>query len=187
MALSSDPSEEQAKQALEEVEPTTIFAAAGWKRREEASAGFVTWDQTPPAGTSYQTHKFSLLDAFAMAFGFCRTRCFNEWVICGQGVFVVVRTLPHFTAETPIECPNAPLVYTGKIGQISIILAVNDYPNEFMAGIPPGEPRQLCRGIIQNAIHNFGEPDRGIGEAIGRRNGGYPPQGPVARLPEGAT
>jgi hypothetical protein len=54
--------------------------------RAKADAGFVVWDAIAPSGVNYQTHKFSIIDAFETASNFIFGR--NEhgcWQLAAPG------------------------------------------------------------------------------------------------------
>jgi len=80
--------------------------------------GLVTWDATPPAGVCYQTHKFSILDAFQTGFAFLRTRLTDEWILLGPVAVSVVRTLPQLVEDEP-EVRGRCILF-GRIGRMKV-------------------------------------------------------------------
>jgi hypothetical protein len=55
--------------------------------RAKADAGFVVWDAIAPAGVNYQTHKFSIIDAFETASNFifgATNMVAGNWLLLGS-------------------------------------------------------------------------------------------------------
>lgn len=104
--------------------------------RSRADAGYVQWNATPPTGVNYQTHKFSIIDAFetASAFIFSRTNLVaGNWVLCGLQAATVVQTLPQFVARNN-RTQMQGITYIGDLGNKKIF-ADPHYPNnEFLVG-----------------------------------------------------
>ena len=141
-----NPDEDAVKAVLAQIEPATLLAVTAWDAWPVARACCVTWSRVALSGESYQLHKLSLLDAFALALAFCGTRASREWIICGQNVFAILRTLAPFKQDEAAECHACPLVYVGKIGQITVFLAPKHHPDNFCAGIFGGGAEAACRG-----------------------------------------
>lgn len=85
-----------------------------FQRMENASAGFVTWSATPPVGVGYQTHKFSILDAFETASRFLQHEFFTAWIVAGPAVLSVVKTLPAYVPKP--EHSGGKLHFAGMLG-----------------------------------------------------------------------
>lgn len=104
--------------------------------RARADAGFVVWDATPPASVNYQTHKFSLMDAFETAsnFIFSATNLVSgNWVICGLQAATVITTLPMFVAKSN-RTQMQGITYIGDIGNKKVFADPHFPVNEFMVG-----------------------------------------------------
>jgi hypothetical protein len=104
--------------------------------RARADAGLVTWDATPPAAVNYQTHKFSIIDAFETASNFifgATNMVAGNWVLCGLQAATVVATLPQFVAKNN-RTQMQGITYIGDLGNKKIF-ADPHYPNnEFLVG-----------------------------------------------------
>jgi hypothetical protein len=104
--------------------------------RQRADAGFVTWDATPPASVNYQTHKFSIIDAFETASNFIfgsTNMVAGNWVLCGLQAATVVVTLPQFNPKNN-RTQMQGITYLGDLGNKKIF-ADPHYPNnEFLVG-----------------------------------------------------
>lgn len=104
--------------------------------RARADAGFVIWDATPPASVNYQTHKFSLLDAFETAsnYIFAGTNLVSgNWVICGLQAATVITTLPMFVAKTN-RTQMQGVTYIGDIGNKKVFADPHFPVNEWLVG-----------------------------------------------------
>lgn len=88
-----------------------VSNSAAWK-------GFVTWDAIAPANTTYQAHKFSILDAFQTGFAFLQTRFTDEWILLGPAAVAIVRTLPVFIEDEPQA--RGRCILFGRIGRIKV-------------------------------------------------------------------
>ena len=104
--------------------------------RARANAGSVTWSGNPPTGTTYQTHKFSIVDAFAtgsnMIYGATNTMMGN-WLLLGLEAKTVVETLPHFTKKGN-QTEMQGVAYIGDLGNFKVF-ADPHYPvAEFLIG-----------------------------------------------------
>jgi len=104
--------------------------------RARADAGFVVWDATAPSGVNYQTHKFSIIDAFETASNFIYSRTnmvAGNWVLCGLQAATVISTLPQFVAKNA-RTQMQGITYLGDLGNKKIF-AVPHYPaNEWLVG-----------------------------------------------------
>lgn len=122
--------------------------SAAWK-------GFVTWDALPPAAVSYQTHKFSLLDAFQTGFAFLHTRFTDEWALLGPATVAIVRTLPQFLEHEPE--PYGRCILFGHIGRMKVYADPNmDDPLSWFVGCHG----HCVKGLIVNSPLGFTRPDR---------------------------
>ena len=81
--------------------------------------GVVTWDSIPPAGVSFQTHKFSFIDALETGFCFLRTRFTDEWVVLGPVATAIMRTLPQFVPKDVPETVGRYILF-GSLGNKKI-------------------------------------------------------------------
>lgn len=113
--------------------------------------GFVVWNATAPANVGYQTHKFSILDAFQTAFAFLRTRFTDEWILLGPVATAIVRTLPVFVEDEPQARGRCILI--GRIGRMKVYADPDmEEPMRWFAGCN----RECVGGIIENAGMAFG-------------------------------
>lgn len=104
--------------------------------RAKADAGFVMWDAIAPANVNYQTHKFSIIDAFEtasnMIFGATNMVCGN-WLLLGLQAATVVATLPQFVPKNN-RTQMQGITYIGDLGNKKVF-ADPHYPvNEFLIG-----------------------------------------------------
>lgn len=104
--------------------------------RAKADAGFVMWDAIAPANVNYQTHKFSIIDAFEtasnMIFGATNMVCGN-WLLLGLQAATVVATLPQFVPKNN-RTQMQGITYIGDLGNKKVF-ADPHYPvNEFLVG-----------------------------------------------------
>jgi hypothetical protein len=98
----------------------------------KADAGYVTWSAVPPAGVNYQSHKFSILDAFMTALSFCGTNCIEDTVVLGPNALAIVRTLPQFV-EKP-EHHGGKMTFVGTLGSIKMFAYPEGQCDTFWAG-----------------------------------------------------
>ena len=104
--------------------------------RSRADAGVVQWDANPPASVNYQTHKFSIIDAFetASAFIFGATNMVTgNWVLCGLQAATVIQTLPQFVAKSKGTSMQG-ITYIGDLGNKKIFADPHFPNNEFLVG-----------------------------------------------------
>lgn len=111
--------------------------------------GFVTWDATPPANTSYLMHKFSILDAFETGFTFLQTRSTDEWILLGPAAVAVVRTLPMFIEDEPQS--RGRCILLGRIGRRKVYADPDMETFSWYAG---GQG-DYVRGLIVNSPLGF--------------------------------
>lgn len=104
--------------------------------RARADAGFVAWDAVAPSGVNYQTHKFSIIDAFETAsnfiYGGTNMVCGN-WVLCGLQAATVITTLPQFVAKNN-RTQMQGVTYLGDLGNKKIFADPHFPVNEFLVG-----------------------------------------------------
>lgn len=104
--------------------------------RARADAGFVVWDAVAPTGVNYQTHKFSIIDAFETASNFifgATNMVAGNWLLLGLQAATVVATLPQFVAKNNRTNMQG-ITYLGDLGNKKIF-ADPHYPNnEFLVG-----------------------------------------------------
>lgn len=104
--------------------------------RSRADAGYVLWDATPPASVNYQTHKFSIIDAFETAsnFIFAATNMVaGNWILTGLQGATVVATLPQFVAKNN-RTQMQGITYIGDIGNKKVFADPHYPTNEFLVG-----------------------------------------------------
>ena len=104
--------------------------------RARADAGFVSWDANAPQGVNYQTHKFSIFDAFTTASNFifsASNMASGNWLLLGLQAATVVETLPQFNAKGS-RVKMQGITYIGDLGQFKVF-ADPHYPiNEWLVG-----------------------------------------------------
>jgi hypothetical protein len=104
--------------------------------RAKADAGFVIWDAIAPSGVNYQTHKFSIIDAFETAsnfiFGATNMVCGN-WLLLGLQAATVVATLPQFVAKNN-RTQMQGITYIGDLGNKKVFADPHFPTNEFLVG-----------------------------------------------------
>ncbi len=104
--------------------------------RARADAGFVSWDAQAPPGVNYQTHKFSIIDAFETASNFifgATNMVAGNWLLLGLQAATVVATLPQFVSKNN-RVQMQGITYIGDIGNKKVF-ADPHYPNnEFLVG-----------------------------------------------------
>jgi hypothetical protein len=104
--------------------------------RAKADAGFVVWDAIAPPNVNYQTHKFSIIDAFETASNFIygsTNMVAGNWMLLGLQAATVVATLPQFVPKNN-RVQMQGITYMGDIGNKKVF-ADPHYPvNEFLVG-----------------------------------------------------
>jgi len=104
--------------------------------RARADAGFVVWDAIAPSGVNYQTHKFSIIDAFETASNFifgATNMVAGNWLLLGLQAATVVATLPQFVARNN-RTQMQGITYIGDLGNKKVF-ADPHYPvNEWLVG-----------------------------------------------------
>jgi len=104
--------------------------------RAKADAGFVVWDAIAPASVNYQTHKFSIIDAFETASNFIfgsTNMVAGNWLLLGLQAATVVATLPQFVPKNA-RTQMQGITYLGDLGNKKVF-ADPHYPNnEFLVG-----------------------------------------------------
>lgn len=104
--------------------------------RARADAGFVSWDAQAPTGVNYQTHKFSIIDAFETASNFifgATNMVAGNWLLLGLQAATVVATLPQFVPKNN-RTQMQGITYLGDLGNKKVF-ADPHYPNnEFLVG-----------------------------------------------------
>ncbi len=104
--------------------------------RAKADAGFVVWDAIAPASVNYQTHKFSIIDAFETASNFifgATNMVAGNWLLLGLQAATVVATLPQFVPKNN-RTQMQGITYLGDLGNKKVF-ADPHYPNnEFLVG-----------------------------------------------------
>ena len=104
--------------------------------RAKADAGFVVWDAIAPASVNYQTHKFSIIDAFETASNFIfgsTNMVAGNWLLLGLQAATVVATLPQFVPKNN-RVQMQGITYIGDLGNKKVF-ADPHYPNnEFLVG-----------------------------------------------------
>lgn len=104
--------------------------------RAKADAGFVVWDAIAPSSVNYQTHKFSIIDAFETASNFifgATNMVAGNWLLLGLQAATVVATLPQFVPKNN-RVQMQGITYIGDLGNKKVF-ADPHYPNnEFLVG-----------------------------------------------------
>lgn len=104
--------------------------------RAKADAGFVLWDAIAPASVNYQTHKFSIIDAFEtasnMIFG-STNMVSGNWVLLGLQPATVVATLPQFVPKNN-RVQMQGITYIGDLGNKKVFSDPHYPNNEFLVG-----------------------------------------------------
>jgi len=104
--------------------------------RARADAGFVSWDALAPAGVNYQTHKFSIIDAFETASNFifgATNMVAGNWLLLGLQSATVVATLPQFVSKNN-RTQMQGITYLGDLGNKKIFADPHFPNNEFLVG-----------------------------------------------------
>jgi len=109
-------------------------------------APLVVWNAVPPVGTSWRLHKRALLEAFYAALSFIKTEGVEEWVVIGQPLTPIVRTLFRFK-EVGIR--NDALTFLGTVINLRIYLDRDQTEAVFFAG----NGDKVCRGQVVGLPH----------------------------------
>ena len=115
------------------------------KLREE-SIGFITWDAQPQEGVSYQTHKFTFIDALATADVFLKSNFVNSWLIVGGTTYVVISSLPQVVMAARENRGKNNIFYLGDIAHHKIFVDW-EYPQHEWGVINQGK---FVLGLIRN-------------------------------------
>lgn len=104
--------------------------------RAKADAGFVVWDAIAPAAVNYQTHKFSIIDAFETASNFifgATNMVAGNWLLLGLQAATVVATLPQFVPKNN-RVQMQGITYIGDLGNKKVFADPHYPTNEFLVG-----------------------------------------------------
>ena len=104
--------------------------------RARADAGFVVWDAVAPASVNYQTHKFSIIDAFETASNFifgATNMVAGNWLLLGLQAATVVATLPQFVARNA-RTQMQGVTYLGDLGNKKVFADPHFPVNEWLVG-----------------------------------------------------
>jgi len=104
--------------------------------RARADAGFVVWDAVAPQGVNYQTHKFSIIDAFETGSNFifgATNMVSGNWLLLGLQAATVVATLPQFVSKNN-RTQMQGITYIGDIGNKKVFADPHFPNNEFLIG-----------------------------------------------------
>lgn len=104
--------------------------------RARADAGFVVWDAVAPASVNYQTHKFSIIDAFETASNFifgATNMVAGNWILLGLQAATVVATLPQFVSRNA-RTQMQGVTYLGDLGNKKIFADPHFPVNEWLVG-----------------------------------------------------
>jgi hypothetical protein len=114
-----------------------------------ADAGFVVWNNKPPAGTPWHAHRDTLIEAMHTALAFCGTDTRDEWCVLGSGALILMRSITGFEQVEAVPCP--PFVYIGK--HKTTLMYTDAAPhrpprsgNEFVCGVGSRAVRVLIKG-----------------------------------------
>jgi hypothetical protein len=147
--------------------------------RARADAGFVVWDAIAPPSVNYQTHKFSIIDAFETASNFifgATNMVAGNWLLLGLQAATVVATLPQFVAGTTARrCRASPTSATSATRRCSPIRTIrrtsgwlatratsSSRPGTCSRNIRSSTPRPTwcCRTSSTNAVLRPRSPGR---------------------------
>jgi hypothetical protein len=104
--------------------------------RARADAGFVVWDAVAPSGVNYQTHKFSIIDAFETGSNFifgATNMVAGNWILVGLQAATVIATLPQFVAKNN-RTQMQGITYIGDLGNKKVFADPHFPTNEFLIG-----------------------------------------------------
>lgn len=104
--------------------------------RARADAGFVVWDAVAPASVNYQTHKFSIIDAFETASNFifgATNMVAGNWLLLGLQAATVVATLPQFVSRNN-RTQMQGVTYIGDLGNKKVFADPHFPVNEWLVG-----------------------------------------------------
>lgn len=104
--------------------------------RARADAGFVVWDAVAPSGVNYQTHKFSIIDAFETGSNFifgATNMVSGNWLVLGLQAATVVATLPQFVSKNN-RTQMQGITYIGDLGNKKVFADPHFPNNEFLIG-----------------------------------------------------
>jgi len=104
--------------------------------RARADAGFVVWDAVAPPSVNYQTHKFSIIDAFETASNFifgATNMVAGNWLLLGLQAATVVATLPQFVARNA-RTQMQGITYLGDLGNKKVFADPHFPVNEWLVG-----------------------------------------------------
>jgi len=104
--------------------------------RARADAGFVVWDAIAPPSVNYQTHKFSIIDAFETASNFifgATNMVAGNWLLLGLQAATVVATLPQFVAKNN-RTQMQGITYIGDLGNKKVFADPHYPTNEWLVG-----------------------------------------------------
>jgi hypothetical protein len=104
--------------------------------RARADAGFVVWDAIAPASVNYQTHKFSIIDAFETASNFifgATNMVAGNWLLLGLQAATVVATLPQFVSRNN-RTQMQGITYIGDLGNKKVFADPHYPTNEWLVG-----------------------------------------------------
>lgn len=116
------------------------FLAAN-KSDKNKQAGAVQWCETPPPGISYQTHKFTFIDAVEQAKTYVwgmhksdNTPMKDTWMKVGPKAHIIVTTLPQSILGNYQEIPTDRLTYIAHLGNTAVFLDPAMKNDEFQVG-----------------------------------------------------
>lgn len=118
--------------------------------RARADAGVVLWDANMPANTNYQTHKFSLIDAFQTASQYiygATNMVKGNWILAGLQAVTVIVTLPQFTPAASKSTMQG-LTYIGDLGDMKVFADPHFPINEWLVGYKGGNGEFLTTGFV---------------------------------------
>ena len=102
--------------------------------RNRAGAGLVTWNGTPPTNVNYQTHKYSIVDAFqtgAMQIFSATNTMMGNRLLLGTQAATVVTTLPQFNAKGSTAEMQG-ITYLGDLGNFKVFVDPHYPQNEWL-------------------------------------------------------
>ena len=102
--------------------------------RNRAGAGLVQWNGVPPTNVNYQTHKYSIVDAFttgAMQIFSATNTMMGNRLILGVQAATVVMTLPQFNAKGNMSDMQG-ITYLGDLGNFKVFVDPHYPQNEWL-------------------------------------------------------
>ena len=121
-------------------------AKAGYEfygAREVADAGYVKWDTVPARGVNYQTHKFSVIDAFEtasnMIFAGADEEASGNIIVLGSAMISVVVSLPQYASKDGKVPEKRCISHIGFLDSKKVFADWRLPADEFLVAYAPGD------------------------------------------------